>query len=56
MPRIIGLLVLVLVILTLVNLWKSDKDTEKKLLWTAAILFVPLIVAIVYLLLQQKQK
>lgn len=48
MPRLIGLLVLILVVLALLDVWRSNKDMEKKVLWTVAIVLVPFLGAIGY--------
>ncbi|MCU0420200.1 MAG: PLD nuclease N-terminal domain-containing protein [Cyclobacteriaceae bacterium] len=48
MSRLLGLLVLVFDVVALVDLWRGNKDTEKKILWTIAILVIPFVGAAGY--------
>lgn len=43
MPRLIGLIILVIDVVVIMDLLRSNKDTEKKVLWTIAIIFLPVL-------------
>jgi hypothetical protein len=48
MGRIIWLIVVVIDVLVIVDILKSSKDMEKKLLWIIAVIFLPLLGPILY--------
>jgi len=54
MGGLIGLVILVLDIIAIVDLFKSVKDTGKKVLWLILILILPLIGMVLYFLLGKK--
>ncbi len=55
MSGILGLIVLVLDILAVLDCLKSSKDTAKKILWIALIVFLPFVGLILYYLVGKKQ-
>ena len=55
MGGLIGLVILVLDIIAIVDLFKSVKDTGKKVLWRILILILPLIGMVLYFLLGKKK-
>ena len=55
MGGLIGLVILVLDIIAIVDLFKSVKDTGKKVLWLILILILPLIGMVLYFLLGKKK-
>ena len=48
MGRLIPFLVLVVDILVIIDIIKSDKDTERKVLWIIAVIFLPIVGPILY--------
>lgn len=48
MPRLIGLIILVIDVVVIMDLLRSNKDTEKKILWTIAIIFLPVLGPVLY--------
>jgi hypothetical protein len=55
MGGLIGLVILVLDIIAIVDLFKSQQDTGKKVLWLILILIIPLIGMILYFLVGKKK-
>lgn len=43
MGRIISFIILVIDIVVIIDIIKSSKDTEKKILWIIAVVFLPLL-------------
>lgn len=43
MGRLISLIILVIDILVIIDILKSSKDTEKKILWIIAVIFLPVL-------------
>ncbi len=54
MSRLISLLVLALDIIVILDILKSNKDTEKKILWIIAVVFLPLLGPLLYYVLGKK--
>lgn len=48
MVRLLGILVLILDVIVIYDIIKSNKDVEKKILWIIAILFLPLFGPLLY--------
>jgi hypothetical protein len=48
MGRLISLLILVIDVLVIIDILKSNKDTEKKVLWIIAVVFLPILGPILY--------
>lgn len=55
MGKLIGLVVLVLDIVAVLDVWKSNKDQTKKILWTLLILLAPLIGLVIYYLMGKEK-
>jgi len=54
MARLIGLIILVIDIVVVIDIIKSNKDMEKKLLWIIAVVFLPLLGPILYYFIGKK--
>lgn len=54
MSGILGIIILVLDVLAILEVFKSSKDTGKKILWTVLILILPVIGLILYYLVGRK--
>lgn len=48
-----AILWLVLAVTALMDLWKSDRDDTKKLVWTIAIVIIPVLGSIIYHLVEK---
>ena len=48
MGRIISFIILVIDILVIIDILKSNKDTERKILWIIAVIFLPILGPILY--------
>jgi hypothetical protein len=48
MGRLISLLILIVDILVIVDILRSNKETEKKILWIIAVVFLPILGPILY--------
>ncbi|HTJ51291.1 MAG TPA: PLD nuclease N-terminal domain-containing protein [Cyclobacteriaceae bacterium] len=54
MIRLVSLLILVLDVLVVVDILRSNKDFEKKLLWIIAVIFLPLLGPVLYYVIGKK--
>ncbi|MBL7877304.1 MAG: PLDc_N domain-containing protein [Cyclobacteriaceae bacterium] len=54
MARLIGLLILIIDVVIVLEIIKSKKDTEKKILWVIAVVFLPVLGPILYLIMGRK--
>jgi hypothetical protein len=54
MARLIGLIILVIDVVVVIDILKSNKDMEKKLLWIIAVIFLPLLGPILYYFIGKK--
>ena len=54
MGRIISLLILIVDVIVILDILKSKKDTEKKILWIIAVVFLPILGPILYYLIGKK--
>jgi len=54
MSRLISLLVLALDIIVIMDILRSSKDKEKKILWIIAVVFLPLLGPILYYVMGKK--
>jgi len=54
MGRLIGLLILVIDIIVIIDIIKSTKDNEKKILWVVIVVFLPVLGPILYYLIGRK--
>jgi hypothetical protein len=48
MGRLISFLILVIDIIVIIDIVKSNKDSEKKVLWVIAVVFLPVLGPILY--------
>jgi hypothetical protein len=48
MGRFISLVILIIDIVVIVDIVKSNKDTEKKVLWIIAVVFLPVLGPLLY--------
>ncbi len=54
MSRLIYLAVLVLDVIVILDILKSNKDMEKKILWIIAVIFLPLLGPVLYYIIGKK--
>jgi hypothetical protein len=54
MGRLLYFLILVIDILVIIDIVRSNKDTEKKLLWIIAVVFLPVLGPILYYLIGRR--
>jgi hypothetical protein len=54
MGRLISLLILVLDVVVIIDIIKSNKDSEKKILWIIAVVFLPVLGPILYYVIGKK--
>lgn len=54
MGRIISLLILVIDIIVIVDIIRSSKDTERKILWIIAVVFLPVLGPILWYTIGKK--
>lgn len=48
MGRLLGLIILIIDVLAVIDIVKSNKDTEKKILWIIAVVFLPILGPVLY--------
>ena len=48
MGRFISLIILIIDVVVILDIVNSDKDTEKKVLWTIAVVFLPILGPLLY--------
>jgi hypothetical protein len=54
MARLISILILVIDIIVIIDILKSNKDTERKILWIIAVVFLPVLGPILYYFIGKK--
>jgi len=54
MVRLIGLLILVIDVLVVLDILKSNKDVEKKILWIIVVIALPVFGPIIYYLVVKR--
>lgn len=54
MGRLIPFLILIIDIIVIIDILKSNKDTEKKVLWIIAVVFLPVLGPILYYVIGKK--
>ncbi len=54
MGRFIGLLILIIDIVVVLDILKSNKDNEKKMLWIIAVVFLPVFGPVLYYFIGQR--
>ena len=55
MGKLISLVILIIDIIVIVDILKSNKDTEKKVLWIIAVVFLPVLGPLLYYFLGKKR-
>ncbi len=55
MGRLIGLVILVIGVLVVLDILRSNKDTEKKILWILVVIFLPLLGSLLYFFIGRKR-
>lgn len=54
MTRLLGLLILVIDVIVVIDIIKGNKDSEKKILWIIAVVFLPVLGPILYYLIGKR--
>ncbi|AYB31700.1 PLD nuclease N-terminal domain-containing protein [Chryseolinea soli] len=54
MARLISLLILILDVVVILDILRSNKDNEKKILWIIAVVFLPVLGPIFYYVIGKK--
>jgi hypothetical protein len=54
MGRLISLAVIILDVIVILDILKSNKDNEKRILWIIAVVFLPILGPILYLVIGRK--
>jgi hypothetical protein len=54
MGRLISLAVIVLDVIVILDILRSNKDMEKRVLWIIAVIFLPILGPILYLVIGRK--
>jgi Phospholipase_D-nuclease N-terminal len=54
MGRLLYILLLVVDVLAIIDVWKRESNTEKRLLWTAVILLLPIAGPLAWYLVSRK--
>jgi hypothetical protein len=55
MARLIGLLILIVDVIVIGDIINSRKDTEKKILWVIAVVFLPVLGPLLYYVIGRNQ-
>ena len=54
MSQLLYVVVLILDVLVIMEIWKSAKDMEKKILWIIAVIFLPILGPVLYYVIGKK--
>jgi hypothetical protein len=54
MGRLISLLILVIDVIVIIDILRSNKDSEKKILWIIAVVFLPVLGPLLYYFVGKK--
>lgn len=54
MARLIGFIIFIIDVLVIIDIVKSNKDTEKKILWIIAVVFLPVLGPILWYFLGKR--
>ncbi len=54
MGRLIYLIILVIDVIVVLDIFKGNKDTEKKMLWIIAVIFLPVLGPVLYYVMGKK--
>lgn len=55
MGRLISIIILIIDVFVILDIIRSNKDTEKKVLWIIAVIFLPILGPILYYFIGKKQ-
>jgi hypothetical protein len=55
MARLLALLILLVDVIVVIDILKTDKDNEKKMLWIIAVVFLPVLGPILYYFIGKRQ-
>jgi hypothetical protein len=55
MGRILSFIILIIDIIVIFDILKSNKDTERKILWIIAVVFLPILGPILYYLVGKRR-
>jgi phosphotransferase system glucose/maltose/N-acetylglucosamine-specific IIC component len=55
MARLVALLILIIDVIVVIDILKSNKDNERKMLWIIAVVFLPILGPILYYFIGKKQ-
>ena len=54
MGRLISIIILIIDVVVILDIIRGNKDTEKKVLWIIAVIFLPILGPILYYLIGKK--
>lgn len=54
MAKLIGLLILIIDVIVVIDILKGNKDSEKKMLWIIAVVFLPVLGPVLYYFIGKK--
>lgn len=54
MGRLISFIILIIDVIVIIDIVKSSKDTERKVLWIIAVVFLPLLGPVLYYVIGRK--
>jgi hypothetical protein len=54
MGRLISIIILIIDVVVILDIVRSNKDTEKKVLWIIAVIFLPILGPILYYFIGKK--
>lgn len=54
MGRLISIIILIIDVVVILDIIRSNKDTEKKVLWIIAVIFLPILGPILYYFIGKK--
>jgi phosphotransferase system glucose/maltose/N-acetylglucosamine-specific IIC component len=55
MGKLISIIILIIDIIVIVDIVQSNKDTEKKILWIIAVVFLPILGPLLYYFIGKKR-
>jgi phosphotransferase system glucose/maltose/N-acetylglucosamine-specific IIC component len=55
MARLIGLFILIIDVIVVIDILKGNKDSEKKMLWIIAVVFLPVLGPVLYYFIGKKE-
>ncbi|MBY0433261.1 MAG: PLD nuclease N-terminal domain-containing protein [Cyclobacteriaceae bacterium] len=54
MARLISIIIIIIDVIVVMDILRSSKDTEKKVLWIIAVIFLPVLGPILYYIIGKK--